>query len=71
VTEGRLPFSRHARDRTLDFSLDATDVVAALASGETIEDYEDETRLVLGRSGARSLHVVIKEVDGTTFVITC
>ena len=72
MTEGRLFFSRHARDRMLDFGLDVTDAATALASGETVEEYEDGTKLVLGRSsGARPLHVVVKELRGTTFVITC
>ncbi len=45
---------------------------AALAACETIEDYEDETRLVFGRPGIRPLHVVVREneMNHTTFVIT-
>lgn len=66
---GELRFSRHARDRMLDFGLDVADIRAALDSGETIEEYEG-SRLVLGRSGTRPVHVVVREVDSLTFVIT-
>ncbi len=68
----RLLFSEHALDRMLEWNLDVADVEAALAACETIEEYEDQTRLVLGRSGVRPLHVVIREneMTQTTFVIT-
>lgn len=69
---GRLLFSEHALDRMLEWNLDVADVEAALAACETIEEYEDEARLVLGRSGIRPLHVVIREneMKQTTVVIT-
>jgi hypothetical protein len=66
----RLLFSRHARDRMLDFHLDVSDVQAALASAEVVEEYEDESQLVLGRSGIQALHLVIRRLDVLTFVIT-
>ncbi|MCJ7672529.1 MAG: DUF4258 domain-containing protein [Acidimicrobiia bacterium] len=38
---------------------------AALAEGETIEDYADGSRLLLGRAGVRPIHVVVAdEVPG-------
>jgi len=69
-------FSRHARDRMLEWRLDVRDVVTALRSCETVEEYEDGARLVLGRSGARPLHLVVRDGDDdskndrTLFVIT-
>lgn len=66
----RLLFSRHARDRMLDFRLDVSDVRAALASAEVVEEYEDESQLVLGRSGIQALHLVIRRLDELTFLIT-
>lgn len=52
--------------------LDVVDVEEALASAETIEEYEDGSRLILGRAGIRALHVVVRvdEETGTIFVIT-
>ena len=68
----RLRFSQHARDRMLGAGLRSRDVEGVLSDGETIEDYEDGARLVLGRSGARPLHVVVRddETTGRIFVIT-
>lgn len=65
-------FSKHARDRMLRADLDVTDVERALSSAETLEEYEDGARLVLGRAGIRPLHVVVRadEDTGTLFVIT-
>jgi hypothetical protein len=45
-----LRFSEHARDKLLASVLDVTDIEDALESGETIEEYEDGARLVLGRA---------------------
>lgn len=53
----------------LDFGLDVADIKSALASGETIEEYED-SRLVLGRSGTQAVHVVVRDVGPLTFAIT-
>jgi hypothetical protein len=64
-----LRFSRHARDRMLDFGLDVSDIRAAVDSGETIEEYED-SRLLLGRSGVRPVHVVVRDEEPLIFVIT-
>ena len=52
------------------------DVMTALGSCETVEEYEDGARLVLGRSGVRPLHLVVRDGDKdgknerTLFVIT-
>lgn len=68
--ERKLRFSRHARNRMLEWRLDVGDVRAALQSGKIIEEYEDGTRLILGRSGIRPLHLVIKQEEAeTTFLI--
>jgi Domain of unknown function (DUF4258) len=66
----QLFFSRHARGRMLDFHLDVSDIRAALASTEVVEEYDDESQLVLGRSGIQALHLVIQALDQLTFVIT-
>ncbi|MDQ3973313.1 MAG: DUF4258 domain-containing protein [Actinomycetota bacterium] len=67
-----LQFSEHALDRMLDWDLDVGEIKAALDNGEIIEEYEDGSRLVLGRSGVRPLHMVIREDDmtETIFIIT-
>jgi hypothetical protein len=56
----------------LGATLRSRDVEAVLSAGETIEEYEDGARLVLGRSGTRSLHVVVRDdvTTGRIFVIT-
>lgn len=68
----RLRFSQHARDRMLGAALRSRDVETVFTDGEAIEEYEDGAQLVLGRSGTRPLHVVIREdiETGTIFVIT-
>lgn len=66
-----LRFSRHALVRMLDWQLDAADVRAGVEAGETIEDYEDGVRLVLGRAGVEPIHIVIRdEQEEVSFVIT-
>ena len=58
----RLVFRVHAVQRMAERGVTVSDVRAVLATGETIEDYRDDTpypsRLVLGRAGGRPLHVV-------------
>ena len=51
MTMPAIRFSEHAIDRMLEWGLDVDDVEAALAEGETIEDYADGSRLSLGRAG--------------------
>ena len=70
MAEPRLRFSEHAIDRMLESDIEVDDVEVALAGGETIEDYDDGSRLVLGRSGVRPLHVVAAEEGGVVTVVT-
>lgn len=66
-----LRFSRHARDRMLDRSLDVADIAAALDQGETIDEYVDGSRLVLGRArDRRPVHLVVRDTAAACFVIT-
>ena len=48
MNERPLRFSEHAIDRMLEWGLDVDDVESVLASGETIEEYRDRSRLLLG-----------------------
>ena len=66
----RLIFSQHALGRLLQWQLDVAHVEVALADGETIEEYDDGAKLILGRSGVRALHVVIRDEKSARFVIT-
>jgi hypothetical protein len=76
MTHGRLIFRIHALRRMFQRGISAADVHQALASGEEIESYPDDTpfssRLVLGWSASRPLHVVAAEdrEAGETIVIT-
>ncbi len=56
----------------LDRDLDVEDVRRVLRDSRTIEEYDDETRLLLGRSGVRPVHVVARDAEGrdALFVIT-
>lgn len=67
-----LVFSEHALDRMLQWRVGVGDVESAPDDGETIEEYEDGARLVLGRSGIRPLHVVVRNDPSSEeeFVIT-
>ena len=51
MTSSAVRFSEHAIDWMLEWGLDLDDVEAALTEGETIEDYADGSRLLLGRVG--------------------
>jgi hypothetical protein len=72
MTTPAIRFSEHAIDRMLEWGLDVDDVEAALAEGETIEDYADGSRLLLGRAGVRPVHVVVadEEPHGVCTVVT-
>lgn len=65
-------FSEHAIDRMLEWGLDVKDVETVLESGETIEDYEDGSRLMLGWARLRPVHVVVaqEELGGFVTVVT-
>ena len=54
----------------LQWDIDIADVISVLADHETIEEYDDGTKLLLGRSGVRALHIVTKDDGAVVFVIT-
>ena len=72
----RLVFRKHAAMRMLQRGIRDDDVEAALASGEVIEEYPEDypfaSRLVLGWSGPRPLHVVASDApdEDVTYIIT-
>ncbi len=72
MSEWRVLYSRHARQRMLEWDLTTTEVEAVLDEGETIEDYDDDCRLVLGRAGVRPIHVVVvdRDEDQTRLIVT-
>lgn len=71
VTDRRLLYSEHALDRMLAWRIGEPEVQDALANGETIEEYSDGVRLVLGRAGVRPLHIVVADrLPATTVVVT-
>ena len=61
----RLLFRVHALQRMFERGVNVEDVERVLADGKDIETYEDDepypSRLVLGRAGGRSLHVVVAD----------
>jgi hypothetical protein len=73
---GRLVDRVHAVIRMFQRSILESEVRAIVEEGEVIERYPDDqpypSRLMLGRPGDRSLHVVAADnpVDGETIVIT-
>ncbi len=62
MATARLVFRVHAIKRMFERRIGADDVGAVLATGAVIEDYPDDfpypSRLVLGWSGSRPVHVV-------------
>ncbi len=76
MTLGRLVFRIHAVQRMARRNISDAEVRRVLTDWETIEEYPDDTpypsRLVLGWSGTRPLHVVAAHnaADGETTVIT-
>jgi predicted nuclease with RNAse H fold len=73
---GVLVFRVHALRRMARRGISVDEVREALGSGEIIETYPDDmpypSRLVLGRTGSRHLHVVVADDPGSghTIVIT-
>ncbi|HMD33183.1 MAG TPA: DUF4258 domain-containing protein [Candidatus Acidoferrales bacterium] len=71
-----LVFSVHALRRMSERRIAVEDVEGALSGGEVVEDYPDDqpypSRLMLGWSGSRPIHVVIAEnaPDNETVVVT-
>ncbi len=76
MTFGRLVFRKHAIERMFQRHITVDEVRNALTSGEVIESYPEGTpypsRLVLGWSGSRPLHIVAAEnaKERETIVIT-
>lgn len=72
----RLVFRIHAIQRMFQRRISMEDIRHVLVSGEIIEEYPEDTpypsRLVLGWSGARPLHVVVADnnAERETIVIT-
>jgi hypothetical protein len=66
----------HALRRMFERWITLDDVRAVLAQGETIEERPDElpypSRLVLGYSGGRALHIVVADnkQDDETIIVT-
>lgn len=65
MTFDRLVFRVHAIQRMFQRGIDEENVRHVLATGETIEEYPDDTpypsRLVLGWYGSRPLHVAVAD----------
>ena len=65
MSHGRLTFRVHAIQRMFEQNLTEADVEQALSSGEDIRAYPEDkpypSRLVLGWSGNRPLHVVVAD----------
>lgn len=61
----RLVFRVHAIQRMYQRVISEAEVRHAIATGETVEDYPDDTpypsRLVLGWNGRRPIHVVVAD----------
>ena len=76
MVSGKLVFRVHALQRMFERRIGVEEVRHALATGETLESYPDDlpypSRLVLGTSSGRPLHVVTAENAGAdeTIVIT-
>ncbi len=72
----RLIFRAHALQRMFERNISVEDVHSVLDTGEIIKAYPDDTpypsRLILGWSGDRPLHVVAADnpAEGETIVIT-
>ncbi len=71
----KIYFRVHAVQRMFERRVSAKNVIQALRSGETIEDYSAEmpepSRLILGFQGKRPFHIVTSEnpeADETTII---
>jgi len=72
----KIVYRTHALERMFQRRIQSFEVRTTLENGETIEDYSNDkpypSRLVLGRSGNRPIHVVVAEntEDDEWIVIT-
>jgi hypothetical protein len=67
--------TRHARERAARRRVNAEALAAALANGEILEDYRDDSRgpsaLVLGYANNRPLHAVCAfDANGILLIVT-
>ena len=73
ISRNQLDIRQHAAQRMLERSISVTDVLVALNSGTTIEDYPEDTpfpsRLTLGWVEARPVHVVWATAIGSGRVV--
>jgi hypothetical protein len=73
---GKIIFRTHAIQRMFQRSIGVEDVRHILSSGETIEEYPDDTpypsRLIAGWIEKRPIHVVVADniADNETIIIT-
>ena len=76
MANGNIIFRIHAIQRMFERRINDEDVLQVIQTGETIENYPDDkpypSRLILGWSKSRPLHVVIADnkEDNKTIVIT-
>ena len=76
MEERKLVFRVHAIRRMFERGISTNEVREAVETGEVIENYPDDepypSRLILGRSGSRPLHVVAAEngIERTTLIVT-
>lgn len=73
ISRDQLDIRQHAAQRMLERSISVADVLIALNSGATVEDYPDDTpfpsRLTLGWVEERPVHVVWATAAGTDRVV--
>ena len=73
ISRDQLDIRQHAAQRMLERTISVTDVLIALNSGSTIEDYPHDTpfpsRLTLGWIEKRPVHVVWAMPAGTDRVV--
>lgn len=69
----KLVFRVHARQRMIERRIDDDAVRQVLESGETIARYEDDvpypSRLVLGYTSGRPIHIVVADDDSEDLLI--
>ncbi len=72
----KIVFKRHALHRMAERDINEDAVRLVLASGKIIEEYLDDkpyaSRLIIGFSGSRPIHVVAADnvIDGETYILT-
>ena len=73
ISRDQLDIRQHAAQRMLERNISVSDVLVALNSGTTIEDYPKDTpfpsRLTLGWAGRRPVHVVWATAAGAGRIV--